>query len=108
MQEKRKKLVKKSSLKKKERKEKSLILEKNGKLGDKYINNILTFPAENPLRSLSSSNINKDYFLNEICREKKMENMQRSPCARKKKETFQKVVAQEKRKKRKKFNIEKY
>ena len=33
--------------------------------------------------------------------------MQISPCARKKKETCQEVVAQEKRKKRKKFNIRK-
>ena len=36
-----------------------------------------------------------------------MENMQISPCARKKKETCQEVVAQEKRKKRKSLISEK-
>jgi len=41
VQEKRKKLAKKSSLKKKRRNEKSLTSEKNGKLGDKSIYNIL-------------------------------------------------------------------
>ena len=35
-----------------------------------------------------------------------MKNLPGSRCARKKKETFQKVVPQEKRKKRKKFNLD--
>ena len=38
---------------------------------------------------------------------KKIKNMPGSSCARKKKETCRKVVAQEKRMKRKKFNIRK-
>ena len=56
----------------KRKKRKKFNIRKNVKLGDKSINNILTFPAGNSLRSLSASNVNKDYFLS--IREYKMKS----------------------------------
>ena len=60
---KKKEILKKVVAQDKRKKRKKFNIRKNVKLGDKSINNILTFPAGNPLRSLSASNVNKDYFL---------------------------------------------